>query len=484
MATDPTRPTPMRAPTRHPLAALAVLAALLPNALPAQPLLRLAAPEPAPAARTLELTAELEGAKAGALLARLDGVEVARAAGARLNAALALAWPSRPQRLEVEARDAAGCPVALELRFLRHRARDFPVELRLAGERCDESGPWARVFARAPAGHAIRAVRLFAGARLLGAAPAAPAAFRLSGRDLAEPFLRAEVTLDDGRAAEATQLLAERGYGARLEVRRGERRLALGAGAARAARARGRAAFVARFRGVAQRIVAVEVGRSAPLELGVAVDASMSTLPFREEALALVEAAGRELATPGGSEFVLLFSSRAQLLEPGPDGRLDPRAADALPLERTALFDALAAALAEFAPEGRRAALFAVTDGCDTASGASPADVIELARTRGIPIYALLFDASPCQKAVLGPGGEPLTYDPEPGWGASRQALARIAEASGGALARVAGRADLSRVWRQALADLERQAVVVYEPSGPEVIAAEVEVEPVARGRD
>ena len=71
----------------------------------------------------------------------------------------------------------------------------------------------------------------------------------------------------------------------------------------------------------------------------------------------------------------------------------------------------------------------------------------------------------------------------EEGWGRSRHGLERIARSSGGRLVRVERREDLAAVWRRILGDLERQAVFVFEPSGPEIDPARAEVElPPARG--
>jgi hypothetical protein len=61
-------------------------------------------------------------------------------------------------------------------------------------------------------------------------------------------------------------------------------------------------------------------------------------------------------------------------------------------------------------------------------------------------------------------------------WGESRHRLERIARESGGRLFRVAHRRDLSGIWRRILDELARQVVVVFEPSGPEVDPAAVEV--------
>lgn len=463
---------------------LALSLALAPLVLPAaaraaedpRARLRLLVPSALAAERAIEVSAQALAGGAASLELRLDGRAVARGPAPRLDARVELAWPPRPQRLEAEAFDARGCPVGLELAFLRAPARAFLVELAIRGVGCDEEGPWAHLFARPPVGRRVERALLFADGAPIGEARELPAHFRLTGRDLAAPFLRAEVRLDGGTSAEALHLFAGRSPGGVVEVRRGEARRLLGPEqGAPATLAPERVAV--HWRGRPQRVVSVEAGSAAPLALAIAVDASPSTLDFRERVLALAAETARTLAPAdaAGPEppLLLLFSetSRAALAtaEPAEIAAL----ADSLPFGVTALFDALAAALHEnFAP-GRRAALLAVTDGCDTGSEIPAERVRELALALGVPVHALVFDQDPCYERLEDEDGRVVR---SPGWGSSRAALRDLCAASGGGLFRVAGKEDLARVWKRILADLERQVVVVYEPSGPEVDPAEVEI--------
>lgn len=466
-----------RSALRAPFAAAAAWGLL---AAAASAELRLTVPPALGVERTVEATAETIGTEAVALRILLDGVERARGAAPRLTAPVPLAWPPRPQRLEAEALDATGCPLEVAARFLRHPERSFPVALRLAGAGCDESGPWAWVFARPPAGAEISRIRLFAGARDAGKAVSAPAAFRLSGRELAAPFLRVEVESRGAGHATAELLLGVTGPGERIEVRRAELRRILPAPGPLSRREDLAAARV-RVDGVLQRLVSAERGEALPIELGVALDDSLSMLPLREAALELAAEAGRELAGRAGSRvFLARFTEEARIVavaapsEPPPPPQLDGEAA---PLGATALFDALLAALHEFDAGGARAALFALTDGCDTASRGGADEVAALATVKGIPIYPLLFDGEPC-RIRLPPTrpGDVGAVETERGRGRSRTALERLARASGGRLVRVSGRDDLATTWRRILADLDRQALFVFEPSGPEIDAARAEV--------
>ncbi len=240
-----------------------------------------------------------------------------------------------------------------------------------------------------------------------------------------------------------------------------------------------------RIGGVAQRLVRAERGAELPLELGLALDDSLSMLPIRQEALALAVETGRRLAVaPGSREFVVRFAATQRIAAVPAAGGLPVAAEEPLPFGSTALFDTLLVALHEFDAAGERAALLAVTDGCDTRSAGTAEQVARLATAKGIPVYALVYDGEPCR--VRAPDAAPDELGRvavEKGWGTSRLGLERIARASGGELVRVERKEDLSPVWRRILADLDRQAVFVFEPSGPEVdpALAEVEIPPARR---
>jgi len=438
--------------------------------------LRLLSPRALAGERTIEVSAQALAAGAASLELRLDGRAVARGPAPRLDARLELGWPPRPQRLEAAAFDARGCPVGLELAFLRAPARAFPVELAVTGVGCDEQGPWAHLFARPPVGRRLDRALLYADQAPIGEARELPARFRLTGRELAARFLRAEVRLDGGTNGEALHLFAGRSPGGVIEVRRGEARRLLGADQGAPATLT-LERVTAAWRGRPQRVVSVEAGSAVPLALAIAVDASPSTLDFRERVLSLAAETARTLAPAGAAAaeppLLLLFSETSRVALASAEPSEIAALADALPFGVTALFDALAAALHENLAPGRRAALLAVTDGCDTGSQIPAERVRELALALGVPVHALVFDQDPCYERVADGGGRVVR---SPGWGASREALRDLCAASGGGLFRVAGREDLARVWKRILADLERQAVVVYEPSDPEVDPAEVEI--------
>jgi len=485
MPMPPAPATPSRPRRRGARGALALAVATLASAAPLAAELRLQAPAALGVEREIEAVAEDFDPHAARLVLWLDGREVARGAAPRLAARLPLAWPPRPQILEAEVQDAGGCPREREARFLRHPARDFPLVLRLTGAGCDESGPWAWVFARSPVGRAVARVTLRAEDRVIGESRATPAQFPLSGRDLATPFLVAEVTLDDGRRAEATHAFGAGGFGGEVEVRRAELRRVLPEPGL-FGRPPDLAAATVRVAGVAQRLVRAERGSELPLELGLALDDSLSMLPFRAEALALAAETGRRLTVaPGSREFLVRFAATQRIAPIAPGGELPAAVEEPLPFGSTALYDSLAVALHEFDAPAQRAALIALTDGCDTWSVGTEEPVERLAKAKGIPVYALLYDVEPCR--IRKPGAAPDELGAvvtEAGWGRSRHGLERIARASGGELVRVAKKEDLSPVWRRILADLERQAVFVFEPSGPEVDPAEAEVElPAGRAR-
>jgi len=434
-------------------AALATLAAVAPLAGE----LRLVAPAALGVETELEVTVEAVAPTAAATLRlAVDGAEVARGPAPRLTARLPLVWPPRPQRIAATALDADGCARELAVRFVRHPARAFPVALELTGAGCDESPP---------EGHALARVRLFAGARPVGESRRLPAAFRLAGHELAASFLRAELALDDGTTAEATHVLGVAGFGAEVEVRRAELRRVLPAPGL-FGREPDLGAAVVRVDGAVQRLVAAERGSALPLELGLALDDSLSMLPLRAAALELAGETGRRLAVaPGSREFLVHFAATQRTAPVAPGGALPAAVEAPLPLGATALYDALAAALHEFDAPAERAALIALTDGCDTRSTGTADEVARLAKVKGIPVYALLYDGEPCRVRKPGAARDELgAMVTEPGWGESRRGLERIARASGGELVRVERKENLS---------------------GPEIdpARAEIEIPPARRWR-
>ncbi len=444
--------------------------------------LRLTAPAALGVERSIDVTVEWAGPPRAALRLLLDGVEVARGPAPRLTAPVALPWPPRRHLLEAQVLDEAGCPRAAAARFLRHPRRAFPVALRVVGQGCDESGPWAWVFAEPPgepgggAAEAAR-VRLLAGRELAGEARGLPARFRLSGRELAAAFLEAEVTSAGSRRATAELVLGVAGPGERIEVARAELRRQL-APRGLLARAPAPAAAVITIDGVPQRLISAEQGEGLPLELGIALDESLSMLPLRAAALELAAESGRRLArAPESRAFLLRFDELTSVSEVPPDGALAADGGPSLGLGATALFDALLEALHELDAGGRRAALVVLTDGCDTASRADADAVIALAAVKGIPVFTLLFDRAPCRfRLTPSKPGDLAPLVDEKGWGQSRHGLERIARASGGRLVRVEGRDDLSAAWRRILDDLDRQTLFVFEPSSPDLDPARAEL--------
>ena len=272
------------------------------------------------------------------------------------------------------------------------------------------------------------------------------------------------------------------------------------------------------WKGRAQRVLRVVGGGGDPLEVGIAVDRSASLhhafVPLRSAALELVGAALNEQ----DRVFALAFTDEPRLLA---EGRGEAtRVLAALPsfpepgTHPTALYATLANALELFGNADARAALIAVTDGCDTAGGLSSAPSVAMrARELAIPIFLLMPDRDRCRytRCVPGPTGE-LSCTAESGPAmtplpssdifnpaarrmtsvpknagtyatAERDRFAGQIERDGGGAFVVGDPGEWDAALRQVFDQLARQWTVVFEPSSAEVRSDEVRVYARADGR-
>ena len=166
---------------------------------------------------------------------------------------------------------------------------------------------------------------------------------------------------------------------------------------------------------------------------------------------------------PGRDEAALLtFDSRLHMVAPftvdtralqGALGEVDPFGA-------TSLHDAIADAARQAATRnGRRRAVVVITDGVDTASGLTPAEVSGIASSIDVPVY-ILATVMPIDH----PGREgSLQRDLPRGVDGNIDDLATW---TGGALFFVSTPSDTSGAARQVIDELRLQYVMAFEPSG------------------
>lgn len=266
-----------------------------------------------------------------------------------------------------------------------------------------------------------------------------------------------------------------------------------------------------------QRVVRVVGGTDDPLELGIAVDRSVSMHatfePMRAAALKLVDQAVSE----EDRLFAVGFSNETRLLAEGRGEALQVIAA--LPTtpeignRPTALFSALTRTLQLFENADARAAMIVVSDGCDTAGdSASATSVGRRARDLAIPIFLLMPDRNVCQNTICQqdaagkwdcrPEASPTLMHGEPpdmfnpaarqtalaesslagGATEERDRFTGLISASGGGDFVVNDPEDWERAMKKISERLGRQWTVVFEPSSAEVASDEIKVYSKAGG--
>jgi VWFA-related protein len=166
---------------------------------------------------------------------------------------------------------------------------------------------------------------------------------------------------------------------------------------------------------------------------------------------------------PGRDEAALFtFDSRLEEVAPftvdtralqGALGEVDPFGA-------TSLHDAVAEAARRAATrQGRRRAVVVITDGLDTASRLTPADVSAVASEIDVPVYVIatvLPIDNPAHEGSL----VPQVARPDAG------TVEDLANWTGGAFFYASTPSETSRVSRQVIDELREQYVIAFEPAG------------------
>ncbi len=237
-----------------------------------------------------------------------------------------------------------------------------------------------------------------------------------------------------------------------------------------------------------QRVLRLVGGDATGLELGLAVDVSESTGPRFDELRAATRAVAAALIGPGDRTFLVTFSQQSELVASA-RGDLE-QVLTAVPSnvrsDKTRIYDGLAFSLLQFHAEDPRAALVVLTDACDTTKRPDVDRVRELARARAIPIYALLLDQG-CVKLDYSQdffGNIRTTYATDRALTYSnRTRLEQLTRDTGGRAVPLGDGEGIEAALRLILRELDRQWLVVFEPSSESVSSEEVEVRLGAPGR-
>jgi Ca-activated chloride channel family protein len=195
------------------------------------------------------------------------------------------------------------------------------------------------------------------------------------------------------------------------------------------------------------------VGERVPVSLGLVLDISESMTGQRmADARLAVDQFLNDLLRADDEAFIMVFNHRPRLLKPWTEqpsalaGALD----EVTPTGGTAVYDAVVESLKPFAQRShQRAAIVIVSDGADTASDHSIADIRPLVRRADAFIYAIAIDA---------PSRRPVSGRPDP------YALREITDASGGYTEVVHASADLAPATARIADELNRQYLLGYAP--------------------
>lgn len=216
----------------------------------------------------------------------------------------------------------------------------------------------------------------------------------------------------------------------------------------------GAADFEVRDNGVRQRITDVRVER-VPIDVTLVLDASSSVAGDR---LTRLQQAARRLLDglrPGDQAGLMTFSHRVSLrLALTPDlGRVRSAVDQIQGDGMTALHDAVFSALLQPQADDRRSAVVVFSDGLDTISWLTPAEVVAAARRSNAIVYTVNADAGP-------PAGPAATRR----W--TRAFLKTIADESGGRAWTVPDPAQFGEAFAKILGDITTRYVLLYEPTG------------------
>ena len=198
----------------------------------------------------------------------------------------------------------------------------------------------------------------------------------------------------------------------------------------------------------------VSFGRfKQPLHVLLLLDTSRSMMQSLSEVTAAADAVITQLAQDDSFQIGTFSNSlRISPAYSADDMHLGTRVSLAPGANMTSLYDALVEGCAVFAGEGKRRAIFVVSDGTDTASSASARTVMQRAAETNVSIYAVGV-ASPYAAR-----GKPVSRGPDP-------VLREIAEDSGGVYVAAGTGRDFSQLFARLIEELRREYMLGFAPA-------------------
>ena len=362
---------------------------------------------------------------------KLDGRIVATARRPPFAVSLTFGRIPRRQTLELISRDRAGNVLNRSVTVINERSEAFDVHF-IEPRRSVVSGSVdVSISVRVPRGRAVEELLVEWNGNRVARFTAPPYRTRINAAEGEQGLLRALLRLDDGSEAEDV-FMANAGVlfeaGAHLvEV---PAYFESDAGS-----------VVVREAGVERPVERIIRPGDAPLLLGLLIDASSSMTPHmldvQEAAVRFVE----KNIEPRDRTMVVAFSSYVRLLlRPSSDRTAVERSILSIqPRGGTALYDAVINALLQLQASGSRKALVVFSDGLDGDSAFSSADVAEMARRAGVPIYVLAFAPEEDSKPLMA-----------------------LSKRTGGKAFVMEALENLAALWDEIGNDLRRQSLVIY----------------------
>jgi VWFA-related protein len=274
----------------------------------------------------------------------------------------------------------------------------------------------ARIEVETPDGKAPERVELYVDDELVGGLTQAPYAAGLRLRADRATVIRAVAHLADGSTAEDAVVVNTAGFAEQVAVELVERTIAVTDASGRPIRDLDAAEVRVWENGVAQTLQRFARAEDEPLHATLLIDRSASmagTLPLVEAAASTL---ARELLRSDVDRVAVLSFAEQRVVDRAFTGQHSEieRALAGLRAEgRTALWDAVAQALEDFAGIGGAKALVLFTDGLDEVSRLTLEQTLAAAHASAVPIYVVA----------------PAASFPGP---AERRPLEQLAEASGG----------------------------------------------------
>ncbi len=364
---------------------------------------------------------------------KLDGKRVATARRAPFAAAIHFGRIPERQVLELIALDRGGKVTDRAIVVVNERSEAFDVDFIEPRQSYLTGVVDVLVSARVPRGRAAEQVTIEWNGKQVARFTAPPYRTRVDVGNAEQGLLRAVLRLDDGSEVEDvvmanTPVLFEAGAHL-VEV---PAYFEVGAPTAD---------VIVREAGIQRPVERIVQPADAPLLIGLLIDSSSSMTPHmldvQEAAVRFIE----ENIEPRDRTMIVAFSSNVRvLLRPSSDRAAAVRSILAIqPRGGTALYDAMINALLQLQSTGSRKAMIVFSDGLDGDSDFSSADVAEVARRAGVPIYVLAFAPEEATKPLMA-----------------------LSKRTGGKAFEMKSLEALGAHWNEIGADLRRQSLVIY----------------------